>query len=224
MKNKLGLSYRKFRPLPGGKKSIEQLVELQKNFLENDLNPLLDKANRAVVEVFYVDAAHPVMGFHSGQVWSKDPIYVRTSSGRTRMNILGAINAVSHELFSLTTTDYIKAVTVVELLKFLREELPGKRIHLILDNARYQRCKLVEKKAKKYNIHLLFLPPYSPNLNLIERFWKLLKKQVLSGQWYKTKKEFMEAIYNFIDQVNQGDFDKQIHAIMKPKFQTLKTN
>ncbi len=222
LKRVLKYRHRKYKPLPGGKKSIEELIQIQAEFIQNTLQPLLDKASRGVAEVFFMDAAHPVLGFHTGQVWSKKPLYVRTSSGRHRMNILGAMQAISKEVFSITTPDYIKATTVVEMIKFLREELSGKRIHIVLDNARYQRCELVEKAAKKYRVHLVFLPPYSPNLNLIERFWKLLKKQVLAGVHYPNKEAFFQAIHQFIDQVNEGHLDDQIQSIMKLNFQTLK--
>ena len=223
IKQVLKYRYRKYRPLPGGKKSIDDLAQIQAEFIQNTLQPLLDKALRGAAEVFFMDAAHPVLGFHTGQVWSENPLYLRTSSGRYRMNILGAMQAVSKELFSITTPDYIKATTVVEMIKFLREELPGKRIHIVLDNARYQRCGLVQKAAKQYRIHLVFLPPYSPNLNLIERFWKLLKKQVLAGVHYPNKKTFIQAVHQFIDQVNEGHFDDQIRSIIKLNFQTLKS-
>lgn len=221
VKHVLKFRYRKFRPLPGGKQSIQDLAAQQANFLEQELNPLLDKAIRGVADVFFVDAAHPVQGFHGGHVWSAKPICVRTSSGRQRMNILGAMHATTHELYSISTTDYIKATTVVELISFLREKLPGRRIHLVLDNARYQRCKLVAKAARKYRVHLVFLPPYSPNLNLIERFWKFLKKKVLAGLHYPTKEGFIDAIDNFIDDVNNGLHEDELHELMNLKFQLL---
>lgn len=221
VKHVLKFRYRKFRPLPGGKLPIKELAAKQAAFLEQELNPLLDKATRGVADVFFVDAAHPVQGFHSGHVWSEKPVCVRTSSGRQRVNILGAMHAATHELYSISTTDYIKATTVVELISFLREELPGRSIYLVLDNARYQRCELVAKAARKYRVHLVFLPPYSPNLNLIERFWKYLKKQVLAGFHYPTKQGFVEAIDNFIDEVNEGLHEEEINELMNLKFQLL---
>ena len=222
IKRVLKYRYRKYRPLPGGKKTVDELNALQQEFIQNKLQPLLDKALHGVADVFFVDATHPAMGFHNGHVWSEQPQFVRTSSGRYRMNILGAMQAVTNDLYSITTPDYIKATTVVELIAFLREQRPGKRIHLVLDNARYQRCELVQKAARKYRIHLLYLPPYSPNLNLIERFWKMLKEKVLAGVFYPDKESFSNAIFQFIEQVNLGQLDEQIQPIMKLNFQTLK--
>lgn len=154
-------------------------------------------------------------------VWSEKPVSARTSSGRQRVNILEAMHAATHELYSISATGYIKATTVVELISFLREELPGRRICLVLDNARYQRCKLVDKAARKYRGHLVFLPPYSPNLNLIERFWKYLKKKVLAGFHYPTKEAFIDAIDNFIDEANEGVHESELNESMNLKFQLL---
>lgn len=221
VKHVLNFRYRKFRPLPGGGLTIEELATKQATFLEETLNPLLSKALRNKCDVFFVDAAHPVQGFHNGHVWSEVPIFVRTSSGRQRMNILGAMHATTHKLYSISTTDYIKATTVVELIEFLRQELPGKSIHLVLDNAAYQKCELVVKAARKHRVHLVYLPPYSPNLNLIERFWKYLKKKVLAGVHYATKPDFIKAIHDFIDEVNEELHDEEIKQLMTLNFQKL---
>ena len=222
LKHVLKYRYRKYRSLPGGKKSIEELNEIQTDFMQKTLSPLIKKASKGQIELFFMDASHPVMGFHTAHKWSEKPIYVRSSSGRQRMNILGAMHAISKELFSITTEDYIKATTVVEMIRYMRKELPGKRIHIVLDNAKYQRCELVEKAAKKYRVNMCYLPPYSPNLNLIERFWKLLKKEVLAGVHHPTKDAFVKAVHNFIDQVNLGVFDHKIQPLMNLKFQTIK--
>lgn len=95
--------------------------------------------------------------------------------------MLGAVDSHSKEIISIKNTGYINALTVCELMEKIRNQYVEDSITLILDNARYQRCKAVMQKADELNIELLFLPSYSPNLNLIERLWKLVKK-TLSGQ------------------------------------------
>jgi len=93
---------------------------------------------------------------------------------------LGAINAVSKEITLVTNTTSITSLQVCEMLvKIALKRTAEVPITIILDNARYQRCKVVTEKAAELGIELLFLPPYSPNLNLIERLWKFVKKQVL---------------------------------------------
>ena len=219
VKHTLGMKWRRYRCLPGGKLSLEDLAAEQLTFLRNTLQPLLEQSASEAIDLYFVDAAHPVQGFHAGQVWSPQPLAVRTSSGRHRLNILGALDPHRQELYSITTPDYIQATTVVELLDLLRQERPGRPIHLVLDNARYQRCTLVQQAAQRLDIELVYLPPYSPNLNLIERFWKFLKKKALAGYFFATKQDFEEAIYWFIEEVNNGEHQLQLRTLLAPNFQ-----
>ena len=222
VKNVLNFRYRKYRPLPGGKKTMAELIDLQADFMMNTLQPLIKRAKRGSVDMFFVDATHPVQGFHDGHVWSEDPQLIRTGSGRQRVNILGALHATRRELYSITTTDYISAPSVVDLMVFLRGKHHGRSIYLVLDNASYQRCKLVARAAKRYHINLVYLPPYSPNLNLIERLWKYMKATALAGVYHETKAIFQEAIDTFIDEVNSGIHDEQLSTLLALNFQTLK--
>ncbi|WP_420458159.1 IS630 family transposase [Neolewinella sp.] len=221
VKQTLGMKCRRFRCLPGGKLPIEELAAQQRAFLLNTLQPLLEQSATEAIDLYFVDAAHPVQGFHAGRVWSPRPLAVRTPSGRHRLNILAALDSHRQELYSITTPDYIQATTVVELLDLLRQERPGRPIHLVLDNARYQRCALVQQAAQRLDIHLVYLPPYSPNLNLIERFWKFLKKQALAGYHFATKQDFEDAIYWFIEEVNNGEHQAQLRTLLALNFQQL---
>jgi transposase len=100
----------------------------------------------------------------------------RAPAGRQRFNILGALNAITHELISVTNDTYITATEVCELLHKLAALDLGVPIALFLDNVRYQKCALVMTTAASLQIELCFLPAYSPNLNLIERLWRFVKK------------------------------------------------
>ena len=91
-------------------------------------------------------------------------------------SVLGALNAVTHKVITVTTLTYINSESVCQLLFKLAELSLQVPITLVLDNARYQRCTLVQSVANSLGIELLYLPPYSPNLNLIERLWKFVKK------------------------------------------------
>ena len=144
--------------------------------------------------MLFVDAAHFVMGAFLGWVWCATRLFVRAASGRQRYNVLGAINAVTHELIRVTNDGYINAQTVCELLqKILNLQLPTP-ITLVMDNAKYQHCKLVQDTAQSLGIELLFLPSYSPNLNLIERLWKFVKKKALNSRRHANFTEFQETI------------------------------
>ena len=89
------------------------------------------------------------------------------------------MNAVTKEVVTITDHGYINALSVCELLQKLHDLFRHLPIVVMMDNARYQRCALVEETARKLGIQIIFLPPYSPNLNLIERLWKFVKKKAL---------------------------------------------
>lgn len=111
--------------------------------------------------------------------------FVRAPSGRQRFNVLGALNAITHELVLVTNDTYINALSVCDLLRRIAALELTVPITLVLDNPRYQKCHLVRDLAATLNIELLYLPTYSPNLNLIERLWKFVKKKCL----YSTSRE-----------------------------------
>jgi transposase len=147
-----------------------------------------------------VDAAHFVFGAFACILWCWSRLWVRAPSGRQRLNVLGALNALTQEVITVTNTEYINAESVCALLHKIKSSVARLPITVVLDNARYQRCARVQSLAGELNIELLFLPPYSPNLNLIERLWKFVKKQCLYGQYYGTFEIFSHAIQSCLAQ------------------------
>jgi len=135
--------------------------------------------------------------------------------------VLGAINAISKEIVLVTNTSYITSIEICQLLVNIagrrRQAVP---ITIVLDNARYQRCKLVIAKAEELGIELLFLPPYSPNLNLIERLWKFVKKEVLYGKYYDQFDKFQAAITNCLSHT-ETKHKKALDCLLTLKFQTF---
>ena len=119
---------------------------------------------------------------------------LQASSGRKRFNVLGAINAITYQLITVTNETYINAESVCELLQKIAHLNLTTPITLILDNARYQYCKVVQAKGADLNIELVFLPPYAPNLNLIERLWRFIRKQCLYAKYYENFADFKRAI------------------------------
>jgi transposase len=206
-------------PLPP-KKTIAEHVATQAEFLETKLEPLLEEARAGKGHVFFVDAAHFVMGAFLCCVWCWVRLLIRGASGRQRYSVLGAWNAATHELVSITTNATVSAETMCALLvKIAALGLQGP-ITLVLDNARYQHCVLVMNLAKSLNIHLEFLPSYSPNLNLIERLWKFIKKQALYGRHYATFLEFRAAIDDCLAKIPTEHRD-QLQSLMTHNFQTF---
>ena len=147
--------------------------------------------------------------------------FIRAPAGRRRFNVLGALNAVTHELVMVTNDTYINASSVCDLLN--RIAALGLRIPvtLILDNARYQKCHLVRDMAISLSIELLYLPTYSPNLNLIERLWKFVKKECLYSTYYEDFTLFKQAISSCLAQTHTTH-KTALDSLLSLRFQTFK--
>ena len=168
-----------------------------------------------------MDAAHFVFKAYLGFLWCFTRILIRAPSGRKRFNVLGALNAITQQLITVTNETYITADSVCELLEkiaALGSQLP---ITLILDNTRYQRCAKVMEKAAALQIELLFLPPYSPNLNLIERLWRFVKKQCLYAKYYEDFTQFKHAIETCVSETD-GIHKEELTSLFSLKFQSFK--
>jgi transposase len=169
--------------------------------------------------VYFVDASHFVLASFLGWVWCFVRLHVRAASGRQRYNVLGALNAVTHALVTEINTTYITATSVCALLRKIAALGGSVPVTMVLDNARYQRCALVQDLAKELNIELLFLPSYSPNLNLIERLWKFVKKEVLNSRHHQDFQKFQDAIDGCLADLPTKHREK-LATLMTHKFQT----
>ena len=167
-----------------------------------------------------MDAAHFVMGSFLGYLWCLVRVFIPSSSGRKRYNVLGAIDAVTHQLITVCNDAYINACSVCELLHKIRDsERKSIKITLVMDNARYQRCALVTELAKKLKIELLFLPSYSPNLNLIERLWKWVRKDCLNSKYYERFDDFKIAINQSLEKVSSEEVKEEMDTLLALNFQ-----
>lgn len=129
-------------------------------------------------------------------------MYIKSNTGRNRINVLGAVDAFSKEVSTIINTTYVNVEVVKQFLQMLHDKY-GQKIYIVMDNARYQHCNEVTEFAKTLNIHILFLPPYSPNLNIIERLWKFAKKTVLYGKYFDSASKFHQEIQNFFGSINE---------------------
>ena len=182
--------------------------------------PKLHEAKNDLRKVYFVDAAHFVWGAFLGCLWCFVRMYLPTPSGRVRYNVLGAIDAVSHNLITVCNNGYINAQSVCELLLKIYKQNIDIPITIVLDNARYQRCELVENYAKELNIELLFLPSYSPHLNIIERLWKWVKKDCLYCKYYDKSVKFQKAIDNSLSKVSCPEYKETFDTLLNLKFQS----
>lgn len=207
-------------PLPP-KKTLEEHARTQAEFLEQRLEPALAEARAGAGHVFFVDAAHFVMGSFLCCVWSLLRLMIRGGSGRQRYSVLGAWDAVTNTLVRVTTAATVNADTMGTLLRQIAALGLTGPVRLVLDNARYQHCAVVMDLAKSLGIDLLFLPSYSPNLNLIERLWRFTKKKVLYARHYATFEAFCAAIDDCLDKI-PTEHRKELKSLMTHKFQTFK--
>jgi transposase len=216
LKDRLGLRWRKVGAIPvPPKKTIEEHAREQAAFVQEELGPRLKQARQGRRQVYFVDAAHFVFAPFLGCVWCAARLFVRAASGRKRYNVLGALDAVTHRLIRVTNFDYINAESVCALLHAVAEAAVGLPITLVLDNARYQKCALVQGLADSLGIELLYLPGYSPNLNLIERLWRFVRKESLNSTYYEAFEQFTTAI----DQCLDG-----LSTVHKSEMETLLTH
>ncbi len=181
-----GFSYKKRKGVP------HQFNEYEQKAFIKEYEAL--KANKAADDVIlFVDAVHPTQATKITSGWIRKGVdkMIETTGSRTHLNIMGALN-----LSDISNT--INKESVAGFLMRLGEYYPfEQKIHLTLDGAAYHRAALVKDIAWIYNIQLNDLPPYSPNLNPIERLWKVMNEQARNDVYFATKRDFVSVINHF---------------------------
>jgi transposase len=161
------------------------------------------------------------MGF-IGYLWCIAKIWLGSPTGRQRFNVLGALNAVTHEVITICNSTFINAWSVIDLLWKLRKRYlqTGIPITLVLDNAGYQNCAIVRGTAALMGIELMYLPPYSPNLNLIERLWKFVKKKALRSVEYASFDDFCSGVQSCVEKAHVN-YREELNSLLTWNFQVL---
>lgn len=173
--------------------------EKQREFIEFYEKLLNNTDENEPIE--FVDAVHPTMATKVTQGWIRKGTNkpIATTASRTRLNLLGSINL---ECMEVTIADHetIDSKAMGKHFKSLRERYPkAPKIHVIADQGPYNTSSETRKFANQYGIVLHFLPPYSPNLNPIERLWKVMNEHARNNRVFKSAKEFRKTITEFFD-------------------------
>lgn len=174
-------------------------VKKQRNFYDTVLHPLMEQAKSGKITLLFMDASHFVMGCDFlGYIYGKVRRWIKTYSGRKRYNVLAALNFISKKMTTITNDTYITSAQICDLLTKIALEYAGNPIYVILDNASYQKALLVQELAAQLGVSLVYIPSYSPNLNLIERFWKFAKNK-LRTKYYDKFELFQQTINSIVD-------------------------
>ena len=210
----MGFVYKKPKHVPG-KADREAQVDFVRRFRE------LMAQKTPEAPVYFADAVHPTHNSSPAYGWIRrgEEKELVANSGRQRLNIHGALNAETNELI-VQRVDSVNAQATVELLKAIDAANPSaSHIHLIVDNAGYYHAKSVSDylKSGESRIQLWFLPPYSPNLNLIERVWKFFRKKVMNNRYYATFKKFTEEALMFFECLSE--YADELRTLLTHNFQ-----
>ena len=212
---RLGLKRRKAGSVPGKADPKKQW-----HFVREVIESCLSAAQSGADVTYFMDAAHFVFGAFLGYVWCLARVFTPTAPGRQRYNVLGAVDVIGGTLLTVSNTTYVNAATVCEMLTKMATANIGRQVTVFLDNARYQRCSLVMDKARERGIELAFLPSYSPNLNLIERFWKYVKKTSLTNRAFSDFTQFQAAIDSCVEDAFKKHAE-ELKKLLAPKFQII---
>lgn len=190
--HRIGYEYKKPKLVPGNPD-----IEAQEIFAQQYEDFMMSKP--ADTEVLFLDAVHPEHNALAAYGWIKrgEKRQLKTNSGRQRLNLHGAMNSETYQV-TIIESETVNADSTINLLTSIEQAYPlSKKIYVILDNARYHYSIRVKEHLFNSRIKLVFLPNYSPNLNLIERLWKYFKKKVLYNRYHENIKTFRDACIKF---------------------------
>jgi transposase len=214
--HRLGFSYKQTRLIPSGADEGKQL-RWQEEFRQLEAH-LPEKE-----VILFADGVHPHHNTAPTYAWIEKGTEkeIPANTGRKRVNINGAINPAEPTQVVFHECDTINALTTIVFLKCIEQRYPHKQaIHLFVDNARYYRSTLVAEFVRTSRIHMHFLPPYSPNLNPIERLWRLMKKEVIKSEYTPHFSVFQQRIRDFFLHIDK--YKDKLESLINTNFQIIK--
>jgi len=211
--HRIGFTYKKAKSMPGKaeKKKQEEFIDLYRKLAVKG-------------KIYFADSTHPYHNPVISYGWIKkgEDFNILSNTGRYHLNINGAVEIKNFEVIT-QNCETVNALSMCDLLREIRgkNEFSNEKIYLVMDNARYNRARAVSLLAKELKIKLVYLPPYSPNLNLIERLWKFFKKKVLYNKYYETKEKFESACMQFLREIQK--YKDELATLLTDNFQILGT-
>lgn len=210
---RLGYTYKKPRVVPG-----KADINGQQKFIKKYRR--LRNSMKAKDSLFFMDGVHPQHNPLVQYGWFKKGVRypLKTNTQYHRLHINGAIDIDNFDVV-IESDLSINAETTLNLFEKLRKRRPEGKLYLVLDNAGYYKSKRVQKYAKALGITLLYLPPYSPNLNLIERLWGFMQRDILYNRYYPTFEHMKQACFNFFKGLAQRK--SELTSLLTEKFEIL---
>ena len=213
---RLGFSYKKPKIVPG-----KASLALQTEFI--DTYKKIQETLGEKDHIYFTDATHPTHNTKPSYGWikkgKKNDVYIKSNTGRERLNLLGAMNIDDKNTIVIERKS-INAEAIVHLLERVGNKQKQGKIYLVLDNAKYHHAKVVKRWLLHHpRFKLVFLPPYSPNLNIIERLWRFFHQKVTNNHYFETFKEFKDATNTFFH--NLKDYQTELDTLLTENFQTL---
>lgn len=214
--HRLGFTYKK-TSLEPGKANIDEQQSFARQMVKDIIEQPTDEAS------YFIDGVHPQHNTRAEYGWVKkgEQKTIKANTGRKRVNINGALNPDDPTDVQIDITESVNAQSTIRLLEKIKLKNKGKkRIIIYSDNAKYYKSSVLKgylKKNKQFEFR--HLPPYSPNLNLIERLWKFLKKKVINSHYYEKYEAFKAAIIRFFKNIKQHKIELQ--SLLTLNFQIL---
>jgi transposase len=188
---KHGFTYKKPEKVPGKLDPSKQAVFIEEY---EKLKASLKPNDR----LFFLDAVHPEYQSQAVCGWIKkgECKTLQTTGKQKRLHLVGALNLKDMQVI-VREYETIDADAMIRFFKDLESSVSGGEIHIILDNAAAHKNHKVTDYLTKSRIRLHYLPPYSPNLNPIERLWKVFRETTLYNRYFDTCWDFFAAVREF---------------------------
>ena len=213
--HRLHFSYKKTKVIPG-KHNPEKQEQFKEEYEE------LKKNKKPEDTIYFLDACHPHHNNRPfyGWIYTGEEKSIKTNSGRERLNLNGALSLENMDI-TVLSEETINQHAMMRLCLRIEEKQPTGEIHFILDNASYNHGYELQLFLEDHpRIHIHYLPPYSPNLNIIERLWRFFHEK-MQNNYFEKFPEFEQAVLSFFQNINQ--YDDELKTLLTDSFQTLPT-